>query len=311
MIKSQRFNLQKGAGLDRLDEFLRTQNLDKSQVILAQAVQINPGNSSILLMYQDTSPPQVSGVSPADGSGSVPTGTNISIVMSEPVTDVSGMVTITRNGVALTEGVDFTIVPTGGWPTSAFIIQNAVDTTYNATYVVTLSSTITDTAGNQMDASYVFSFTTTDQVAGLTVKAGSVTPDAADLLNGYVTVTLASNFSDANYRAVACLVGGNAQPGIGLRISNKAAGSFRIYFDGEDFSTVETGIDAADTALAAAIDLAHTTQINAQHAKADHANPDNQLTGLSTTAPGGATCADRTFQSGNTIEWIAISGAPS
>lgn len=315
MIQVRRFELSKGQGIDALTKFFATQSLDRSQILFAQPVQLSPGNAPFLLVYDDVSPPYVTGTSPATGSVGTPTGVNIVIQMSEAVTDPSGKITITRNGTALTEGVDYTFSPSP-WPvagSTTITIQGAVDTTYNASYVVALDASIEDIAGNPMDAGYVFQFTTQDQTAGMVIRAGTATPSAGDIVNGYVDVVFSANMPDTSYVVNVTHQGGSPQRGVILRVPKAAytVSGFRIYFDCEDYSTVESGIDSAIAAGTMNIDSDHTTQINAQHANGTHAAPQNALVGLTTTPATGATCADRTFQGGNGIFWVAVHGAPT
>lgn len=314
-VRVKRFELGKSQGIDAMTTFLIAQGLDKTQILFAQPVQLSPGNAPFILVYDDTSPPYVTGTSPASGSSGIPTGIDIVIQMSEAIANPSGKINITRNGAALTEGADYTIMP-ASWPadgSSTITIQGAVTATYNASYVVSLLATIEDMAGNAMDTGYVFQFTTQDQVASLVIKAGSVTPSAGDIANGYVDVAFGSDFADANYIISISHKGDTAQKGVVLRArtTGYTKSGFKIYFDAEDFSTVETGIDNAIAAGTTAIDAAHTTQINTQHANGTHAAPINALGGLNTNPATGADCADRSFQAGNSIHWLAVHGAPS
>jgi len=311
----RRFELSKGQGIDALSRFFSTQSLDRTQILFAQPVQLSPGNAPFILIYDDVNPPYVTGTSPATGSMGIPTGVDIVIQMSEAIDDPSGKITITRNGTAIVEGVDYTINPSP-WPaagSTTITIQGAVDTTSNASYVVSLASTIVDMSGNPMEAGYVFQFTTQDQVASLIIKAGSVVPSAGDIVNGYVDVAFSSDFPDASYIISVTHKGDSAQKGVVLRArtTGYTKSGFKIYFDAEDFSTVETGIDNAIAAGTTAIDAAHTTQINTQHADGTHAAPINALGGLNTNPATGASCVDRAFQAGNSLHWIAVYGAPS
>ena len=309
-IVAKRFSLNKDKiDLDELATFFRQQSLDRTQIILAQGVQVTPGNTDIVLIYEDVSPPYVAGTSPADGSLGVPISSTINVIMSENIVDPTASITVTRNGAPV---AGIVITPAGGsWPSNQFSITSAVDSTYSAVYVVTLAATIADTVGNTMVTSYVFSFTTQAQSAGILYKAGVVVPDGADIAAGFTTVTFGTAFPDATYRVVHGLVGGNTQEGVGLRASTKLAGSFRIYFDPEDFSTVETEIDAKMLELETNLDADYTAQINAQHANGVHAAPQNALGGLVVTPTTASGAVDRAFQPGNTIEWVAVHGAPS
>lgn len=311
-IIARKFDLGKGQSLAEIQTFLRAQSLDKTQIILAQAVQVAQGNSAFVLVYEDVSPPYVTGTSPANGATGIPTGVDIVVQFSEAIADPTGKVTITRNGAALTEGVDYTLDPSP-WPgagSQVLTIQGAVDSTNNASYVVTLASSIVDANGNPMSAPHTLSFTTTDQISGLVVRAGKIAPDAADLVNGYVTVTFGAGyaFPNTSYRVQATLAGNLAQPGVTLRVSdsNKTVTSFRIYFDAEDFSTVETRLasmlDDADTAV--------NTEINTNHVGGTAHNDASgvialDLTGIATSI------VDRLFKSGNSIEWRVESGTLS
>jgi hypothetical protein len=310
-IVAKRFDLGKSQVLDEIQAFFRSRALDRSQIILAETVQVAQGNSAFILVYEDVSPPSVSGTSPSNGASNVPVGSTIFITMSEPIQDPTSEIAITKAGSPV---VGFTVTPAGGsWPDSQFTITNAIDSTYNTLYTVVLGEDILDVVGHPMGEDYLFTFTTTNQAAGMIFREGSVTPDAGEISAGYVDIVFASgyNFPDANYRLSLSLSGGTAQPGITLRATNKATSGFRIAFDVEDFATVEAEIDTVVTELETNLDTDYTSQINSQHASGTHAAPQNALSGLSVTAHTAADIAARAFQTGNFIDWKATHGAPS
>jgi hypothetical protein len=303
-VQTRKFEFQKDVPVEEINRFYQESNIDRTQILNVQVIQKTPNAGVYMITYEDIIQPYVVGTSPANGASGVPAGTQIIVQFSEAVQPVLAVdVEVTRNGVPVVV-VDGDIVTSGAKVT----ISNMIDTTYGASYVVTLKTSIEDLNGNNMAQPYVLQFTAISQINALIKKGGNVTPDAGDIAAGYINIAFVASMPDANYRLDCQLVGILAQPGVGLRVSNKTAAGFRINFDKETFSTVETGINNAMAALATAIDTAHTTQINTQHANVGHAAPQNALTGLSTTSPGGAACADRDFQLGNSIDWEATYG---
>ena len=159
MIRSRTFDLSKGQGIDSIAAFFRDNSIERSQVLFSRAIQIAPGDVRAVVIYNDVIPPAVVGTSPADGAVNIPTGATILVSMSENIATVTGKVEVRRNGVLLTDVVDYTIAPVGGsWPASAFTISGAVSAVTNANYAVTLDSSIVDTGGNEMIYNVVFTF---------------------------------------------------------------------------------------------------------------------------------------------------------
>lgn len=309
-INARRFELGKNRGLDQVIDFLSEQGLGKDQILMSSVVQIAPGNAALLLVYEDA--PYVSGTSPAAGASGVVISTNIIIVFNEPIKNPTGKVTITQNGVTLIEGVDYTFTP-NPWPvagSATLTISGAIDATYLANYIVMLSG-ITDLNDEPMSGTYVFSFVSQSEPAGggTVIQHGSAVPDGTDISNGYIDVTFGAVFDDTSYQIALTVLGSSAQMGVGLRISNKTVSGFRINFDGEDYSTVEVGVDTSLSGAVTDVDNHHLLQINDQHANIDHAAPQNEITYLTTTLSGATDCENRAFVLGNTIEWIAIRSA--
>ena len=310
-IIAKRFDLGKNLVLDEIQSLFRSLNLDRSQIILAESVQVAAGNSAFLLIYEDVSPPSVAGHSPADGAQSVPVGSTIFVSMSEPIQDPTSEIDITKAGSPV---VGFTVTPEGGsWPASQFTIANVIDSTYNTLYVVSLGAGIQDVVGHNMEAAYVFTFTSSNQAAGMIFREGAVTPSAGDISAGYVDVAFGSGYSfpDTQYRLSLGLRGSLVQTGVTLRASNITASGFRINFDAEDFSPVATAVDTVITELETNLNSDYTSQINSQHSSGTHAAPINALSGLTVTAHTATSIVARAFQSGNGIDWKATHGAPS
>jgi len=158
MIRAKYFDIRRGQRSDEIISFFRDTGLQPDQLLFSRTIQISPGNMRAILIYDDSSPPEVAGTSPTDGAVEIPAGATITVLMSEPVTAVSGKVTVVRNGTTLTENTDYTISPVGSWPAEMFTISGAVDSTTNAQYYIVLDSSIADSAGNTMRSDVVFGF---------------------------------------------------------------------------------------------------------------------------------------------------------
>ncbi len=90
----------------------------------------------------DTTPPSVTGRSPSDGSTAVGRATNVTASFSEPVVGVSAtsMILRTEAGAAVPAAIGYDAA------TRTATLDPTTDLTPSTTYVVTLSSAITDTA---------------------------------------------------------------------------------------------------------------------------------------------------------------------
>jgi len=159
-LKAKHFDVGRSQRPEAVVAFFKSANLDRSQLLFQEAGQISDGNVRINLLYDDVLRPELGSSSPKHMATNVPINSSIVIVMTKEVADVSGKVTVVRDGTTLTEGVDYTISPDGSWPSNRFTISNAIDGTYLANYDVLLSSSIADSDGNTMARGAAISFMT-------------------------------------------------------------------------------------------------------------------------------------------------------
>jgi methionine-rich copper-binding protein CopC len=121
----------------------------------------------------DTTPPTVVSTEPASSQADVELDATISVVFSEPLdaatVDASSFTISPGSGTVAVSGSSATLTPDGSL-------------TPGTVYTVTLSTTITDLAGNQMAAEYVWTFTTADDLTAAlswiapTTEEDGVTP---------------------------------------------------------------------------------------------------------------------------------------
>src|SRR5919197_147126 len=103
---------------------------------------------------QDTTPPTVTSKSPASGATGVAVATNVTATFSEAVTGVSASsFTLTGPGGAVSANVTYDS------PTKTATLDPSADLAFNTSYTATLTSAITDTAGNPL-TQVTWSFTT-------------------------------------------------------------------------------------------------------------------------------------------------------
>lgn len=233
-VRTAKFEMNKDVPIEAINRFFQEQNLDRTQILNISVIQKAANASVFMVTYEDTVSPYVVGTSPSDGSAGVPSNLDIVVQMSEQVDQVRAVdVEVLRNGtpVSLIDG-DIQVPGSGSWPSSVFRITNAVDSTPNANYVVSLLDTIHDILGNRMSQPFVFGFTTATELAGIAVKAGREVPGAGDIGAGYYDVGFTEPFTNANYDVPG--IGfhyPSAVSGQAFRIANKVAGGFRVYFD--------------------------------------------------------------------------------
>lgn len=103
----------------------------------------------------DVFPPQLKSNTPTNGAAGVSTGTTITVVFDEPLVNVSDLTFTVNDGVA---GVTGTIVSGMNGRSRTFTPAAALSS--GATITVTLSTAITDVAGNPLPMPVTFSFMT-------------------------------------------------------------------------------------------------------------------------------------------------------
>jgi hypothetical protein len=234
-VQTKAFQFDKDFPVDAVNRFYQAANLDTEQILNVSLIPRPTGAGGVyLITYDDVKAPYVIGTSPSDGSSSVPVSSDIVIQMSENIQQVQAAdVEVLRNGTPVSLSGGDIVAGGGSWPDSSFKIQNAIDSTLNATYVVTLKTSIQDTSNNAMLVPYVFTFTTADQVSGLTFKSGVINPTPVEIAQNYADVAFGSGFASANYRLTDAIIGTGdpVPPGSGLccieRISNKTVNGFR------------------------------------------------------------------------------------
>jgi len=136
--------------------------------------QVNIRGAECLLMYQptitgssagvatqvstDTTPPTVSSTSPAADATGVAVDTAVSVTFSEAMESS----TIIASSFTMS-GVSGSVSYDSGTCTATFTPSASLE--YNTTYTATLSTAITDTAGNPLASTYSWSFTTVAAVS--------------------------------------------------------------------------------------------------------------------------------------------------
>jgi len=200
----------------------------------------------------DTTPPTVTGKTPAPGATNIIVGANVTATFSEAM-----------NATTIT-GSSFTLTPQGGAAVAASVSYDAnsktatldpnAALTSNTIYTASLNGTITDLAGNRLQSAPLsWSFTTASggggsRIKDITFEGGSLTGGTAgaDTVNGTVTLAspglkeayaasmnaansyLTENFSAADELFVSFYVQLNGLPGSSARIAQVLNGSATI-----------------------------------------------------------------------------------
>ena len=116
----------------------------------------------------DKTAPQVSSVSPLENSSNISVNTTITANFSEKISPSSVTITSFSLDNAVSGSVSLT--------DSVAIFTPSSPLGYNQTYTVTLTTAITDLAGNHLASNYTFSFTTEEDPALLPPAVVSVSP---------------------------------------------------------------------------------------------------------------------------------------
>lgn len=235
-VRTERFKYSKDFPVDEINRFFEDNQIDRTQIIATGVVQLSPNSMAFFVTYQDVISPYVVGSSPPDGASSVVINTPIILQFSESIQAASAAdFSLTRNGtpVVLTDP-GITISTVG----SVVTITGAIDSTYGASYALTVKTSIKDLNGNPMTAPKVISWVTQSSTSVQVIKAGQVTPTNTDITNGYSSVTFGSAMPSDAYRLCDPSFHHSSPYLLGLpsgvtpfRITNKVAGGFRINFD--------------------------------------------------------------------------------
>jgi Protein of unknown function (DUF1566)/Bacterial Ig-like domain len=200
----------------------------------------------------DTSAPTVSSVSPAVNATNVATNANLTATFSEAMTAGSfTATTFTLSGGAGSVG----IVSYSG--TTATFNPNA-DLAFNTTYTATLTTGVTDAAGNPLAANHVWTFTTgaAPDITAPTVSSVSPANNAIDVTtNSNITASFSENMTADSFTAITFTLSSNSGAVAGAVSYNGTTATFNpnvnLAFSTLYTATLTTGVtDAAGNPLA-------------------------------------------------------------
>ncbi len=142
----------------------------------------------------DTTPPTVSSTSPVADAPDVAVSTAVSATFSEAMADL----TITTDSFTL-DGVSGSVTYDSGTYTATFTPTG--DLAYSTTYTATLSTAITDAAGNPLTSAHSWSFTTESAPPGAVIVSidapAEAAPDSDFTAN--VNISEVTDFDACNY----------------------------------------------------------------------------------------------------------------
>lgn len=127
--------------------------MKKLIIVLAAAVLFGCGKDKVYPPPADTTGPKVVTTSPADGDSNVALDAPLTVTFDEDIDPLS----ITWSSFYLNAGLNGTV--TYDNKTATLTPDSAFQ--YGETYTATVTTAVTDVAGNHMDSNYVWSFTAT------------------------------------------------------------------------------------------------------------------------------------------------------
>jgi hypothetical protein len=142
----------------------------------------------------DTTPPTVVSTSPTNGASGVAVDTVVTATFSEAMNDS----TITTSSFTLA-GVSGSVSYNSGTYTATF--TPTVDLAHETTYTATLSTAITDAAGNSLASAYSWSFTTVEPppgVVAVSIDAPATVASGSDF-TADVDISQVTNFDACQY----------------------------------------------------------------------------------------------------------------
>jgi methionine-rich copper-binding protein CopC len=172
----------------------------------------------------DTTPPTVSSVSPAIGTTDVAVNSSIAATLSENMT--AGSFTTASFTLSGGAGVVIGAVSYNG---STATFNPTADLAYATTYTATISTGVTDAAGNALAANYVWSFTTgaapdlTPPIVSGTSPANNATNAA---INADITVTFSENMTAGSFTTASFTLSSGAGVVIGAVSYNGTTATF-------------------------------------------------------------------------------------
>lgn len=190
----------------------------------------------------DTTPPTVSSVSPTDGATGSARTTTVTATFDEAL-DCS---TVTTSSFTLS-GVSGSVDCSG----TGVTFTPAADLAYGTTYTATLTTAVSDAAGNPLAAAYSWSFTT---VADSEAPAVAITSHAdGDTFTATHTVTLSGTASD-NVAVTSLTVSVNGGAATALSLSGGSY-STDLTFTSDSNEVVVTATDAVGNSSSATVNL--------------------------------------------------------
>jgi len=242
---------------------------------VAQEIEATWSGDSVNVVGVDTTPPTVSGVSPAADATGVAVGTVITATFSEAMDES----TITTGSFTLS-GVSGSVSYNSGTCTATF--TPSANLASGTTYTATLSTAITDAAGNPLASAYSWSFTTV--AADTTPPTVSGVSPAADATGVAVGTVITATFSEAMDESTIT-TGSFTLSGVSGSVSYNSGTNTATFTPSTDLAsdttytaTLSTAItDAAGNPLASAYSWSFSTVMGSLGDEVDDTPPGGTL----------------------------------
>ncbi|MCB2231211.1 Ig-like domain-containing protein [bacterium] len=138
----------------------------------------------------DTTPPSITGTSPADGAISFPVTGTVSVTFSESVASAS----ITTSSFTLTPAGGSAVAATFSSTGQTIFLRPTAELAYETIYTARVTTTVTDLSGNHLASEYTWTFTTEDDPNGLPATITGTVPDSS-ATDVAVDIVISATFS--------------------------------------------------------------------------------------------------------------------
>mgnify|MGYP000477524092 CR=1 FL=1 len=233
---------------------------------------------------QEITAPQVTTVSPANGSSDIAVNTNITAGFSEPMDQSSineTTFTVSQNGADVAGSINYS------GTTATFNPTNNLG--FGSLVTITITTGASDQAGNSMVSDFVWTFTTEQESVPPTVTSTTPTDGMSDVsVAGDITATFSEAMDPGTINGTTFSVSQNGSPVAGSINYSGTAATFNptsnLAFGASITATITTGMtDVAGNNLASNLSWSFTTEQESVPPSVISTTPSDGATNVSTS----------------------------